>query len=40
MSENVNNKIKNEIIINKSEFRKKESATVKLKKHDNIYIIG
>ena len=38
MSENANNKIKNEIIINKSEFRKKESATVKLKKRDNIYI--
>ena len=38
VNENTNNKMKNEIVINTSEIKKKESNTMKVKKNDKIYM--
>ena len=38
VNENTNNKMKNEIVINPSEIKKKESNTMKVKKNDKIYM--
>ena len=38
VNENTNNKMKNEIVINPSEIKKKESNTMKMKKNDKIYM--